>query len=188
MKTALILLTAVIPALGQQNFDFKTLDKLGEKAKGSTNIALDSNMLRLAANFLGDGENEIKSLVNNLKGIYVRSYEFEKPGQYNEADLAPLRAYVKSLQWTKIVDVREEKETSEIYALALPNDRLGGLAIISSEPTELTVVFINGTLNPGDIEKLEGQFGIPDLPSLQNEKKSDSKGAKSGKSDKTGKE
>lgn len=188
MRKVWMLLAIAIPALAQQGFDFKTLDKLGEKAKGATNITLDSNMLKLAAGFLGDAGNSIKSLVNNLKAVYVRSYEFEKPGQYNEADLAPLRAYVKSLQWTKIVDVKEEKETSEIYAMGLPNDRLGGLAIISAEPTEVTVVFINGTLSASDVGKLGGQFGIPDLPSIQNGKNSDSKGGKSDKTDKSGKE
>ncbi|HTA45896.1 MAG TPA: DUF4252 domain-containing protein [Bryobacteraceae bacterium] len=185
MKKAFLLLAAAIPALAQQNFDFKTLDKLGAKAKESTNITLDNNTLRLALGFLGDGENSLKSLAGKLKGIYVRSYEFDKPGQYNEADLAPLRAYVKSLQWTKIVDVKEQNETSEIYILGLPNDKLGGLAIISVEPMEVTVVFINGALDMSDIGKLSGNLGIPDLPSVTggNGKKSGSKSGNSNKRD-----
>ncbi len=166
MKTALLLIVFALAAPAQQNFDFSKLDKLGAKAKGSTNITLDGAMLKLAAGFLGDDSDKdsIQALVKNLKGIYIRSYEFEKPGLYSKADLAPLRAYVKSLQWSKIVDVKDEKETTEIYALALPNDRLGGLAIISAEPAEFTVVFINGTLNASDIDKLSGNLGIPNLP------------------------
>lgn len=191
MKKVLILLTAAIPALAQQTFDFKTLDKLGAKAKESTNITLDRDTLRLAINFLGDGENSIKSLATRLKGVYVRSYEFDRPGQYNEADLAPLRAYVRSLQWKKIVDVKEENETSEIYIMGLPNDKLGGLAIISSEPMEVTVVFIDGTMDVNDIGKLSGNLGIPDLPSVTtgNAKKSGSKpGNSNNKGDKDDKD
>lgn len=189
MRNALILLAVAMPALAQQTFDFSSLDKLGAKAKGATNITLDGNTLKLATSFLGDddGKDSIKSLVKNFKGIYIRNYEFEKPGQYNEADLAPLRAYVKSLQWTKIVDVKEEKETSEIYVLGLPNDRLGGLAIISAEPTEVSVVFIDGAMNISDIDKLSGNLGIPDLAGVQSGKKSGSKSGNSSKSDKSDK-
>ncbi len=126
--------------------------------------------------------------MKNLKGIYIRSYEFDKPGLYNEADLAPLRAYIKSLQWNKIVDVKDAKEISEIYVMSLPNDRLGGLAIVSAEATEVTVVFINGTLNMSDIAKLSGNLGIPDIPSLQSGKKSGAKTGNSNKSEKDDKD
>ena len=173
MKRALILMAAAIPAMAQQNFDFKLLDKLAANAKGSTNITLDANMLKLAANFMGDGGDSIKSLIRGLTGVYVRSYEFEKPGQYEDADLEPLRAYLRTGQWSKIVDVKEAtKEASEIYVQALPNDRLGGLVVISAESKEVSVVFISGVINASDVAKLSGNLGIPDLPDVPNTKKS----------------
>lgn len=185
MKRALILLALSMPAMAQQAFDFSTLDRLGARAKGTTNITLDGSLLKLAASFLDDDDeaDSIKALIKNLKGIYIRGYTFDKPGQYSEADLAPLRAYVRSLQWTKIVDVRDEKESTEIYVQALPNDRVGGLAIISSAPAEIHVVFINGSMNANDIEKLGGNLGIPELPS-QNGKKQGSKSGNSTRGDK----
>lgn len=173
MKTALILLAAAIAAPAQQNFDFKTLDKLGANAKTSSNITLDGDTLKLATGFLGDGKDSLRSFVNNLKAIYVRSYEFAKPGQYDEADLAPLRAYVKLLGWNKIVDVKETNETSEIYIQALPNNQLGGLAVISAEPKEVSVVFIQGVMNMSDIGKLSGNFGIPDMTITHGGKKAE---------------
>jgi hypothetical protein len=173
MKSALILMVAAIPALAQQTFDFKLLDRLGANAKGSTNITLDGNMLKLAANFLGNGEDSVKSLIRGLTGVYVRSYQFDRPGQYAEADLEPLRAYLRSGQWSKIVDVKEAtKEASEIYVQALPNDRLGGVVIISAESKEVSVVFISGVMNASDVAKLSGNLGIPDLPDVPNTKKS----------------
>jgi hypothetical protein len=158
MRTAWILLAAAIPAFAQQNFDFKTLDKLGANATNSTNITLEGDALKLATSFLGDE----KSSLRNLTGVYVRSFEFARPGQYKEADLAPLRSYIKTLQWTKIIDVRETEETSEVYIQPLPNNRLGGLAIVSASPKEVTVVFIAGALNLSDLGKLSN-LGIPDL-------------------------
>ncbi len=157
MNTIWILLAAALPAMAQQNFDFKTLDKLAANAKESTNITLEGDVLKLATSFLGSGADSLK----NLTGVYVRSYEYEKPGQYREEDLAPLRAYIKSLNWTKIVDVKESEETTEIYLHPLPDSKLGGLAIVSAEAKEVTVVFISGVLNAGDLTRL-GNLGIPD--------------------------
>ena len=167
-----ILFAAAIPAFAQQNFDFKSLDKLGANATGSTNITLEGDTLKLATSFLGDD----KSVFRNLTGVYVRSFEFDKPGQYKEADLAPLRAYLKTLQWSKIVDTKDANETSEIYVQALPNNKIGGLAIVSAEPKEVSVVFISGVLNVSDLAKLGGNLGIPDIPNILYEhggKKSD---------------
>lgn len=177
MKKTLLLLAAALPAFAQQTFDFKTLDKLGAKAKESTNITLEGDTLKLAGNFLNDDNAALKPVVDNLKGVYVRSYEFEKEGQYADADLEPLRAYIKTLQWNKIVDVKEDKETNEIYVKPLPNNRLGGLAIIDAEPKEINVIYITGDLSMSDLAKLSGNMGIPDMRFLSNEKKS---GKKSG--------
>lgn len=165
MKMAWIVLAAAIPfgaalpACAQQGFDFKLLDKLGANAKESTNIALEGDTLKMATSFLGDDSSPLRKLT----AVHVRSFEYAKAGQYNEADLEPVRAYLKTLQWNKIVDVKETEETSEIYLQPLRNNQLGGLAIVSSEPKEVTVVFISGQIDLSDIPKLGGKLGIPDV-------------------------
>jgi hypothetical protein len=173
MKTALILFAAALGAVAQQNFDFKQLDKLGVNATGSTNITLEGDALKLATSFLGDDNGSFR----NLTGVYVRSFEFAKPGQYKEADLAPLRAYLKTLNWTKVVDVKEADETSEIYVHALPNNKIGGLAIVSAEAKEVTVVFIAGWLNLRDLGKLS-DLGVPDINLDHDGKKSNERNDK----------
>lgn len=157
--TWMLLAVAAIPALAQQNFDFKSLDKLGANASGSTNISLEGDTLKLATSFLGDE----KSAFRNLTGVYVRSFEYAMPGQYKEADLTPFRNYLKTLQWSKIVDTKDADEASQVYLQPLPGNKLGGLAIVSSEPKEVTVVFISGVLNLSDVGKLSGNLGIPDI-------------------------
>ena len=175
MKKALLLLAAALPAFAQQTFDFTTLDKLGAKAKESTNITLEGDALKLAGNFLNDGNASLKPVVDNLKSVYVRSFEFGKDGQYTDADLEPLRAYIKTLQWNKIIDVREDKETSEIYIKPLPNNRIGGLAIINAESKEVNIIYITGDLSMNDLGKLGGNLGIPDMKFLNDAKKSGKK-------------
>jgi hypothetical protein len=179
---AIAVVAACAPALFAQEFDFKTLDKIGANAKSSTNVTLDGDTLKMAAGFLGnDGDKDtagLKSLVSNLKGIYVRAYEFGKPGQYAEGDLAPLRSFLKQPRWKAIVDVRDEKESTQVYFLPTADNKLEGVAVVSTEPTSLTVVYIDGVLNRSDLEKLSGNMGIPDLKKLSGAKSADPKGEK----------
>lgn len=174
MKKILLLLALTMPLAAQEGFDFRTLDKLGANAKNKTNITLDSNMLKLAAGFLGDDKDadSIRPLVDSLKGVYIRSYEFTKAGQYNEGDLEPLRAFLKQGQWNRIVESKSDDESSEVYLQPVAGNRLGGVAIISAEAKEVTVVYISGNLKPEDIAKLSGSMGIPEIgPGLKQELK-----------------
>jgi hypothetical protein len=174
MKKKFLLFGLALPLLAQQPFDFRTLDRLDALTDHKTKITLDPDMLQLAARFLGgDGDKDaasLKSMVGNLKGVYVRTYEFDKDGQYSAADIEPLRAYLKQGQWSKIVESQEGKELSEVFVQPLPGDRFGGVAIISTAPRELTVVYISGVMNLSDLEKLEGNMGVPEID-LKNAKK-----------------
>ena len=154
--TTWILFAAALPALAQQpSFDFKSLDKLGANAKESTSINLEGDALKAATAFFGDK-------LRNLTGIYVHNYEFALKGQYSAQDIDPLRAYVRSLNWTKIIDSKEEEESSEIYIKPLPDGKISGLAVLVAEPKELTVVFIQGTIDLTDLKDLR-KLGVPNI-------------------------
>jgi hypothetical protein len=166
VKRLSILFALTAPLFGQA-FDFKSLDKFDSLASNKTKVTLDSSMLGLAAGLLGGAGDKdtdsIASLVKGLKGIYVRNYEFDKDGQYSPADIEPFRAYLKQLQWNKIIESQEGKDLSEVYVQPAANGRFGGVAIVAIEPRELTVVYINGDLSLNDLQKLQGNVGIPDL-------------------------
>src|SRR5271155_2761965 len=71
------------------------IQKLSSKAKETVEVTMDGPMLHWASKFLSaDDPDEAKAakLVANLKGIYVRSYEFEKEGAYSTAEVEQLRA------------------------------------------------------------------------------------------------
>jgi hypothetical protein len=167
MKTLLITLLLAAPAFAQQGFDFKSLDKLDALASSKTKVTLDADMLKLLTMFLGDDNktdqhpDSIQSMVGSLKGVYVRTYEFDKEGQYSPTDIEPFRAYLKQQQWVRIVESQEGKELSEVYILPGPNGRFGGVAIVDIEPREFTVVYINGAISISDLQKLQGNLGIP---------------------------
>lgn len=168
MKKILFTLGLALPLFAQPPFDFKALDdKFDPLTEERTKVTLDGDSLRLATHFLGMSDDKdaeaLRSLTANLKGVYVRTWEFDREGKYSKADIEPFRAYLKARQWSKIVESQSGKEISEVYIQPLPNDRFGGVAIIDAEPRELTVVYINGAMNLSDLDKLEGNFGIPDV-------------------------
>ena len=140
------------------------LDKLAAKASETTEVTLNQHMLQLAAKFMNDEDDaEARELVKKLKSIYVRSFEFEQPGEYSMADVDAVRAQLKSPVWEKVVGVRSKRdgENAEIYLKADSGDRIAGLVIIAADPKELTIVHIDGPLDPSDLEKLGGDFGVP---------------------------
>ena len=169
MKNILIMALLALPLAAQDSFDFKTLDKLGTNSKNHTNITLDGDMLKLASGFLGAAggkdATDVKNLVDGLKGIYIRSWEFRRKGLYNSADLEPLHSYLKQAKWTRVVESKDEDDLSEIYLLPQSGGKLGGVAIVAAEATQVTVVYINGSLRPEDLAKLSGNMGIPDIGS-----------------------
>jgi len=142
-------------------------DKLAARASDSTEVTLDGALLRQAAKFLSNqgDEAQAKKVVAGLKGIYVRSFEFKKPGEYTKEDVDAFRAQIHAPEWQKIVDThsKEDGEDTEVYLKSGAGDTIDGLAIISAEPKELTLVNIVGTVDLASLSALSGHFGIPEV-------------------------
>src|SRR2546427_11496511 len=83
---------------------------LAAKAVEKVDINLEGPMLEMASKFLssdkGD-EGKVKRLVEGLKGVYVKSFTFDKEGQYSDADLSAIRSQLRPPAWSNIVDVQE---------------------------------------------------------------------------------
>jgi hypothetical protein len=140
------------------------VEKLAAKADETVNITLDGPLLQLAAQFLNgkNGEDaQAKNIISKLKGIHVRSFEFNKAGLYSEADVESIRSQLRA-PWTRVVETREKNEHVEIFVKA-DKGELGGLVILSAEPRELTIVSIDGAIDLKKLSALGGQFGIPKL-------------------------
>jgi len=172
MAGAIILAAAVGTAWGQAKtgaLDLSSLDKLDDLAKEATVVTLDQNLLKLAGGFLNDKDPDqqtAKSLLSGIKAVYVRNYEFSKKDQYSMSDVEPIRKQIQALGWSKIVQSKEKNEDGtlkEIDEVYVNTGAGGGLAVISAEPKELSVVYIDGTLKVEDLRKLHGIAGLPDL-------------------------
>jgi len=162
VSLALLILTA--GAWPQQLKMPVNLDRLAAKASETTDITLNGRMLQLAAKFMNDRDDaEARSLVKKLRGIYVRSFQFEDEGEYSDSDIESVRSQLRSPLWEKIVGVRSKREgeNAEIYFKGDASNQIDGLVIIAADPKELTIVHIDGPLDPSDLEKLGGDFGVP---------------------------
>jgi hypothetical protein len=157
---------AALPAAAQSSqppFPVTLEKQLAERAANYTEVTLDRKMLDFASHFMNDKDDaEGKRIVEKLNGVYVRSYEFEKPGQYTAADLEAVRKQFDTPEWTTLVKTRSKDATddADIY-MKLVNGEVQGMFILNAEPKELNFVFISGPIRPEDLQDLSGNFGIP---------------------------
>jgi hypothetical protein len=176
-KAALICMAIMALTLGAQAQDSPScklpvnLERLAAKASEVVDVNMDENMLKFAGSFMNKNkpeEAEAQKLVSSLKSLCVRSLEFDKEAQYAEEDLEALRSQLRVPTWSRIVGVRSkrDRENVDVY-FRMEKGAVTGLAVIAAEPKELTLVHIDGLINPDMLGKLGGQFGIPkvEMPS-----------------------
>ena len=131
--------------------------------------------MKIAAKVLSDkdaDEREVKKVVEGLKGIYVKSFEFDTEGQYTAGDLETIRTQLRGPGWTRMVNVTSKKDGNlEVYLL-FNGDAVAGLTVLHTDLKEFTVVNIVGPVDLDKLAKLEGQFGVPEL-GIEKTKKND---------------
>jgi len=167
-----LLLFVPLATLAQDADPGGMLKKLSSHASKTVDVNLDQSMLQFASAFLDPKDPEqakAKKIIANMKGIYVHSFEFDKPGGYSDQDLAALRAPLKEPEWSRIVTVRskQESENCEVY-FRKEGGKFTGLVVIATQPNELTYVNILGPISPDDLRELGGEFGIPKVQIDQN--------------------
>jgi hypothetical protein len=161
------ILACATPLAAQNKFEFD-FGPLAAKATEAIEVNLDGKLLEMAARFLNSGkdeEREVKRLLNSLKGVYVRSFKFSRPGAYTPQDVEALRSRVKGNEWARVVDVRSAKPGGENAGVYINTDgaEVRGVMIIAAQPQELTVVNILGNIDVDQLRTLGGKFGIPKL-------------------------
>jgi hypothetical protein len=166
-------MTAACTCFAQQ-VDLKSLDKLASKAKEKTEVEMDEATLKSAQGFLNEkntDEAQAKDATKNLKGIFVRSYEFENKNAYSKDDIQPIFDQLKAPAWSRFIRNEEESELTEIW-MHKTNGAADGLLIVSIEEEEVTVVNVVGSANLASLAAIGGIRGV--LPDVTDQKKPDS--------------
>jgi hypothetical protein len=165
MRTIALLLAAV--GFGHAQQLKLNLDHLAAKAADSVDINLNGSMLQFAAKFL-DGkdpdEAKVKKLISGIDGIYIRSFQFKKDGEWADSDLEGIRSQVKGPGWSRMVGFKSSSEgaNAEVY-VRNDKDKITGVAIVVAEPREFTVVNLSGTIDMDSLADLSGHFGMPKI-------------------------
>jgi hypothetical protein len=138
--------------------------ELAARASDMTEVTLGKNMLAFAAKIMNgkdDDDVETRKLIEGLQGIYVREYEFDKPGEFSADDVDQLRKYFETSEWSPIVKERERKNNESTDVMVkLVNGESHGIFILEVEPKELTIVLILGPIKMDDLGRLKGVGGL----------------------------
>ena len=165
MKTLMLaaLTVALVPLWGQK-LDLN-LDSIAAKARNKAEVDLEGPVLAAALKSISD--KSLDGIVQKVTGVFVRNYEFEKDGAYSDADLDALRRQVAGAPgWSRVVNVKEDNETTEIYMFS-DAGKPAGFLIISAEPKELSVVHVRGSIQLAQLQEVVQssiQFDLKNLP------------------------
>lgn len=166
LQIVIALAALAAPAFAQSALPLPTpVEKeLAAKATNVTEVTLGKNMLEFAAKFMnGKEENQeaTRRLIAGLEGIYVRDYEFEKPGEYSMDQVEQLRQAFETPEWSPMVRERERKkgESTDVL-MKMVNGEPHGMFILSAEEKELSIVLILGPIRMDDLGKISGMAGL----------------------------
>jgi len=165
---ALLMIGGVVTAMAQSaRLQLDQLDQLANRASETVDVKLDEHLMQTTAKFFSGKDSddaEIRDLIKNVKGIYVKSFTFEKENEYSRAEVDSVMSQLRGGAWSKIIGVTSKKDGDnvEVYLLNI-GDQISGLAVVSAEPKEFTVVNIVGPINLEKLSQLEGSFGVPYL-------------------------
>jgi hypothetical protein len=140
------------------NLDLTKLEKL---ASERVTVSLDKPMIEFAAKLLPKDDQDtqkLQTLIKNLDGIYVRVFSFADQKTYSESDVDALRKQLGT-GWSRLVEVRGEDNVD--FYVKRDGEKIKGFVLIAAEPLELTLVNIQGSIRPEQLNELEGFAGIP---------------------------
>ena len=144
----------------------EALDSLAPKAAETVNIEIDGFLIKFAGSLLSNDdadERAVKEIVEGLRGVYVKSYEFKTEGQFTEADVESVRRQLRAPGWARLLDVESrglDLGDAELY-VASAGGRIEGIALLVVEPKELTVINIVGAVDVDKLKKLGETLNLP---------------------------
>jgi Domain of unknown function (DUF4252) len=149
--------------------DMPSFAHLRSKAIESVDVSIGAFPLFIARCVMPDSDPdsaEVKAMLKGLKGVYVRSYKFDEDFVYSKEDVEAVRTQLTKPGWSSLAQVRDRKQNEDVDVyVSIKDDKITRLAVIVTEPRELTIVYIDGTIDPAQLQKFsDGQFQLPGLP------------------------
>lgn len=141
-----------------------TFDGLAHRAAEASEVTLDGPMLQLGIRMLSANESDAQArhVLAQLKGVYIKSFQFDGEGKYSAHDLDTVRRQLRAPGWAHILSVhsRPDREDVDVYVMSGAKG-VAGMTIIAAYPQELRVANLVGPIDPAALSRLGGHFGIP---------------------------
>ena len=161
------LIFIAMPTLAQSPLiNVKHLDKLSKKASEHVEIALEGWMLNLSRKAIKrQNQPGVSEIIDDIKGIYVHVFSFEKTDEYSSEDIEIIEQQIKMPPWERPVKVKSKHDgVTSVYLLADQNiNTFKGLVVLVADKTELVFINIIGNVDLDKFEKLGGNLGIPKI-------------------------
>jgi hypothetical protein len=163
LTSACIALIAPLIASAQTaQLQIPAFDDLQPKAVESVNVTIDSLILGLMSHFVDDSapdNAQLKKALVGLKSVQVRSFRFNSDFAYSKADIDSVRSQLTAPGWSRLVQVHDtnKKEDVDVY-LAMDKHIITGVAIITSDPREFTILNVVGKVDVDQIAQLQKTF------------------------------
>ncbi|MGH2470214.1 MAG: DUF4252 domain-containing protein [Chloroflexota bacterium] len=141
-----------------------TFNGLAQRAAEVSNVTLDGPMLQVGIRMLSAKESDAQArqVLSRLKGVYVKSFRFDRRDAYSGHDLEPIHRQLHEPGWHHIMSVHSHRDgrSVNIYLMAGAQG-VEGMVIIAAYPRALRVVNLVGPIDPAALSQLGGHFGIP---------------------------
>lgn len=144
------------------SFDPATLDALFNRP-AKVEVNLSGPLLRMAS-MATDDDPETSAMIRGLRAITVRVYNLADAGDGLDTRLGDFGNRLTSAGWQTLVRVRPDDEDSDdvwVY-VRVAGDIFDGMAVMAldNEDGEASFVFIDGPIDPSQVGRLGGKFGV----------------------------
>jgi hypothetical protein len=162
-----VCVSSLAAAAQQERLALDHLNRLAGQATEVVEVNLDQTALQALVKLSLLGERDrtmLGDVTSRLKGVYVRSYEFEREGEYSPEDIETVRAQLRAPGWARIVQITgqvggRDGSADEVY-LKQGGGGVDAYAVISTAPKNICVINVVGPLKLNEINVLDREFGI----------------------------
>ena len=147
---------------------FEKLNGLETRARDVVEVNIEGKLLDLARRVLAKSKDanaqKVSQAIKDLKGIYVRVYNFENENEYNMADIDEIRAQLNAPGWERLANVRSKKNNQKVDVYTMfTGDVMSGVAVVISESKSIALVNVIGPIDIDLLAEMSGKLNIPKI-------------------------
>ncbi len=171
----LFALSAIAANAQDARLRFEKLNGLETKARDVVEVNIEGKLLDLARRVMMKSKDadaqKVSEAIKDLKGIYVRVYNFENENEYNITDVDEIRLQLQNPGWERLANVRSKKNNQKVDVYTMfQGDVMSGLAVVVSESKSIALVNVIGPIDIDLLMELSGKMNIPKID-IENEPK-----------------